>query len=139
MSANVDLVRSIFAAWERADFSSVLWADPEIEFVMADGPEPGSWSGLSQMVEGFRDFLNAWEDYGVEAEEYREVDRECVLVVVRFTGRGRTSGVDLGQVGMKGANVFHLSSRKVTRLSLHWDLDRALADFGLSQDGERPD
>jgi len=44
-SANVELVRSIFAAWERADFTSVEWADPAIEFVMADGPEPGNWLG----------------------------------------------------------------------------------------------
>jgi hypothetical protein len=88
-AANLDLVRSIFAAWERGDFGSVEWADPEIEFVIADGPAPGSWNGLAGMVKGWRDFLSAWESWRGEAEEYRDLDGERVLVLILGSGRGR--------------------------------------------------
>jgi hypothetical protein len=41
MSANLDLVRSIIAAWQDGDFSSSGWADPVMEYAMIGGPWPG--------------------------------------------------------------------------------------------------
>lgn len=63
MSANLDLVRSILAARERGDGSWADWADRGIEFVIADGPNPGSWTGLTGMAEGMRSWLSAWSDW----------------------------------------------------------------------------
>jgi ketosteroid isomerase-like protein len=131
-SANVELVRSIHGAWDRGDFSAARWADPEIEYIHADGPIPGHWCGLEDMATGWRSFLGAWEGFRAEAKEYRELDGERVLVLAEFRGRGKTSGVELARMRARGASLFHLRAGKVTRLVIYWDRDRALADLGLA-------
>ena len=127
-SANLDLVRSISAMWERGDYSSTEWADPEIEFVVADGPEPGSSIGLPSLSPGLEDFQSAWQEYHSEALEYRELDCERLLVLTYASGRGKASGLQIGQMR---ANVFHVRGGKVIRLVAYWDRERALADLGL--------
>jgi ketosteroid isomerase-like protein len=135
MSANVDLVRSIYAAWERGDYSSSEWAHAEVECVATDGPSPGRWTGLAVMAEGWRDWLSAWEEYRTEVDEYRELDGERVLVLVldRRSGRGKTSGLEIGQVRTKGASVLHVREGKVRQFVGYWDRERAFADLGLKE------
>jgi ketosteroid isomerase-like protein len=133
MSENLELVHSIFTTWERGDFSSAEWAHPEIEFVLVGGPSEGSWWGVAQMAKRFREWLSPWERFRVEADEYRELDGERVLVLLQVSGRGKISGLQLEEIGTKGANLFHIRGGKVTKLVLHWDRDRALADLGLGE------
>jgi ketosteroid isomerase-like protein len=130
VSANLDLARSIYAAWERGDFSSAAWAHPQIEFVRADESWRGRWTGRDGMAEGWREFLSAWDDLRVQGDEYRELDNERVLVLTRQSGRGKTSGIDLAQMQSEGATLFHIRDGKVTRLVLYTSLEQALADLG---------
>ena len=134
---NVEIARSIYAPWERGDFTSAEWAHPEIELVVADSFEEGTWLGLDGMAQGWRDWLSAWEEYRVEVDEYRELDDERILVLMLHCGRGKASGLDVEQIGdgakRAGANVLHVRDGRVTRLVLYWDRERALADLGLSE------
>jgi ketosteroid isomerase-like protein len=129
MSVNVDLVRSIYAAIERGDYSSAGWADPAIEYVVADGLEPGSVTGLDGLIRAMRNLFRAFEDFEAEAEDYRELDAERVLVLAKFRGRGKTSGA---QITHHAAEVFEIRDGKVTRIVVYFDRSRALADLGLS-------
>jgi ketosteroid isomerase-like protein len=138
MASNLDLVRSIYADWERGDFSSAEWAHPEIELVRADRPEVRDSVGVGGMTETWREFLGAWEELRVEADEYRELDAERVLVLAHWSGRGKTSGLELGQMRTKSASLFHIRGDKVTRLVLYVDAERALADLGLASEVDSP-
>ena len=131
-SPNLDIVRSIYDGWQRGDYSSAEWAHPDIELVITDGPTPGRWTGLAGMAEGWRDFLGAWDEFRVEAPEYLTVDEDRVLVLNHFSGRGKTSGLEVGQIVTKGASLFHIRGGKVTRLVLYWSRERALADVGIA-------
>jgi ketosteroid isomerase-like protein len=129
---NVEVVRSIFAAWERGDYHSAEWAHPEITFVAADGPAPGSWIGVTAMARAWREALSAFEELRAVADDYRTLDDERVLVLMHFAGRGKTSGLEFGDVRMKGANLFHVRGGHVTRLVLYWDREHAFTDLRLS-------
>ena len=136
-SANVELVRSIFAAYGRGDLvPSVEWADPEIEFVMVGGPEPGIWNGLADVEAFAREWMDAWGEFGIEAEAFRELDDERVLVPARFGGHGRTSGLEVAHA--KGCYLFYIRSGKVARQVFYFDRQRAFADLGLAPEAGSP-
>jgi ketosteroid isomerase-like protein len=137
-SPNVELVRSIYAAWAHGDWSSTEELHPEIEYVIADGPAPGSWTGLAGMAEANRDFLGAWEGLRVVVDECRELDDERVLLLTRYSGSGKASGLELGQMAAAGAALFHIRVGKVTRLVTDYDRERALADLDLPSEAGSP-
>src|SRR5471032_868342 len=112
MSENLDLVRSISADWERGDWGKADWASPDIEFEYVGGPEPSSGTGLAGLASTMCDWLGAWDDWRVEAVEFRDIDDEHVFVVGNGFGRGKVSGVEIES---RGANLFRVCEGKVTR------------------------
>jgi hypothetical protein len=89
---------------------------------------------VSAWIERRDEFLSAWDGFRLKVDEYRELDDERVLVLVRAGGgRGRTSGAELGGHGGGGASLFHVRDGRVTRLVIYLERDRALADLGLEE------
>jgi ketosteroid isomerase-like protein len=130
LSENLDLVRWLYADWERGDFSAAAtWADANIEFVVGDGPDPGTHSGLAAGREAFRTLLTPWTGAHAELEECRELEGgERVLALATFVLRGKSSGLD---VRTKAATLFEFRRGKVIKLAVYADRHRALADLGL--------
>jgi hypothetical protein len=136
MSANLDLVRSIYADWEHGNFSSVEWANPEIEYVEAEmGMFPRTSShGPVGLAEAARARLEVLEDVRALAEEYRELDDSRVLVLDLTGGRWKRSGIEFGVSTSRpwaGAHLFHIRLGKVTKLVVYSSRDSAFADLGL--------
>jgi ketosteroid isomerase-like protein len=130
MSENLDLVRSIYGAVGRGDFGSADWADPEIEYVRADGFEPDTLIGRDGLVAAMRSLFGALQDFRIEAEDYRELDAERVLVLTNASARGKGSGLAIDQ---KGAEVFEIQAGKVTRIVTYFDRANAYADLSLEE------
>ena len=129
-SANLDLVRSIYADWERGDFRQTDWADPQIEFALLGGPDPGRWTGIPEMAHAWRTWIASWSAYRLEAEQFRDLDGGRVLVLVRGFARGKTSGVEVENLN---ANVLTISDGKVTRLVSYNNRAEALKAVGLKE------
>ena len=137
-SAKVALVRSIYAALERGDFALAEWAHPQIEYVVADGPEPGSWVGKAEMAQAARAAVDQ-DEHALIIELAILVGHNAVtLPDAQPLARGKTSRLELAQIGSKGAQLFHVLGGKVTRYVTWHDRDRALADLGLTLEDDRP-
>ena len=131
MSENLDLVRSIFADWERGDFSHADWAHSDIEFIRKVDLDPERAEGIGGMAQMMRRYLAGWDEFRTgKVDEYREVDHSRVLVTGRMSGRGKASGAE---VEREFADVFELREGRVARLIVYPDRDRALADLGLEE------
>jgi ketosteroid isomerase-like protein len=79
--------------------------------------------------ERLRRWLDSWEGWRVEAEEYISAG-EFVVVLCRYTGRGKGSGVD---VDVQGAHVWKMHDGKVVRLEIFSNREKALEAAGLRE------
>jgi hypothetical protein len=122
-------VRSVYAAWERCDFSAREWADPEIELAFAGGPEPESFRGVAALEDGYRDWLKARKDRGAEPEEYLVIDNQRILVLVKSSHWRRPGGLQLDERAY--ANLFQFHRGKVRRIVVYPDRELAFNDLGL--------
>jgi hypothetical protein len=62
-----------------------------------------------------------------------------VLVFMRYGGRGKLSGLELGEMRSSAAILWDLRDGNVTRLVHYWDRERALAELGLAPEPCSPD
>jgi len=127
MSANIELARKAFQAFERRDISQIEdlchpdiemdWSRRLIDPVVTRGHE-----GLRQF---FEEVMNIFEKARFEEEEILEIG-DKVLVVSMGHFKGRVSGIE---VKARAANVWTVRDGKLARFVFYQSKEDALADL----------
>jgi uncharacterized protein len=126
---NVELVRRLLSAFDRADYEVTLEAlDPEVEWQVPAGVAIGEevYRGRDEVQKGFAEWLAAWAAYRFEPEEMLDYGDHVVVGGMQI-GRGRDSGAE---VRLPTFSVFTLRDGKITRHRSYRDRAEALEAAG---------
>src|SRR5215210_6690850 len=110
----IEIVRNAFDSWSRGGIDAALELfDPRIEWtVRPDLPDAGIYRGHAEVKQLFARFDEVLEDQWVEPQEFVDAGGGTVVVPLHWGGRGKLSGVDVGE--RQGETwVFAVSNEKV--------------------------
>jgi hypothetical protein len=85
---------------------------------------------LAGMATLFREVIAPFDDFRVTVQDYREIDERRVVALVKFSGRGKTSGLEIARMDTGNACLLEIEEGIVRRLVLYWD--RELMDAELA-------
>ena len=125
--ADVETLRQGYEALNRGDLSGVLeLLDVDIEWHEPDpSPEAGTHQGRDSFERFFRSWIESFEDFRIEPEQVVERDQR-LIAVVRQTGRGRSSGVE---ISARLAHVWTVVDGRAVRWESVADPEQALRDY----------
>jgi ketosteroid isomerase-like protein len=122
---DVELVRSGLEAFNRRDLPRVFETlDPDVELVPVRAVlEGNSYRGHGGFERFVADMDEDWDNFRPEPEEVRDLGGGSVLVVGRFSARGKASGVEVSTPAVWLCDV---RDGKVARVSFYADEAAAL-------------
>jgi ketosteroid isomerase-like protein len=128
-TSSFEIVQRFFEARSRGDLRYLDLVDENAEFDLSESRSPyqGIYRGHAQIRKQWETLQDAWGVADLRPEE-PVVSGDHVVVTVRISARGRTSGV---QLEGHGANVLTLKDGKIVRLKLFQTRAEALASVGL--------
>jgi uncharacterized protein len=124
---NLEVVRELWDAYSRGDFDHVLaLSDPYVVMVSL---EEGALYGPDAIRKNYERWREAWEKPETVVEEVIDTGDQ-VVVIARFHGRGRASGVTVEQ---RLYEVYTLRNGKILRVDEFSERAEALGAAGLSE------
>jgi ketosteroid isomerase-like protein len=86
--------------------------------------------GLPELVDAWREWMEAFEVYWTEVEDFLDASDDQVLVILRDHGRLKGSDAEIQQIG---ASLWTLRERKVVRIDFYPTREQGLEAAGLSE------
>lgn len=128
---NVEIVRRVFAEFERGNFWVPEFFDPDVRVTWLDATPGGEAEsvGIEGMTRTVGEWLSSWDRVTLSAERITGAGDQ-VVVIGSWHGRGKTSAVP---TEWRHGQVWTLRDGKVVSLRAYADPVEALEAVGLSE------
>jgi ketosteroid isomerase-like protein len=122
---NVELTRRGFEAYNAGDFEGVVaLLDPDVELYADDELlNGGSFRGHDGFMRWSAEWLEAWDEFRVDATVVQTLGDHCILVDSHQVARGAGSGI---AVEMDVFWAFEVEDGKLRRMHIYPSRERAL-------------
>ena len=121
-------------AWNFEVLADVFHPELEHHSVFA-AVEGEVYHGIEGQRRRWENVHATWDDFRIAVAEVHDVDDECVVVVLRLTGKAKVSGVPLDTLL---GQVWTWRDGKVWRIVTYTDPREALEAVGLSVNAHTP-
>ena len=131
---NVEIIRGGYEGFARGDVDAVLdRLDPDVDWHPAIAPILGVETVRGR--EAVRRFLTralfeGFDQFRAEPVSFEDLGRDFVLVMVRYSGRGESSGIELDQTF---ATLYELRDGKTVTMRDYSTREEALEAAGLRE------
>jgi uncharacterized protein len=127
-ASNLDVVRTMLRAFSNQEYEAALEAfDPDVEGDFTHMPEGQSVTGPDGIRREVARWELTWDGLRTDVEDLVEAG-DKVLLMVRQTGTGKQSGIELD---MRYAQVFELRDGRIVRMKTFLDPTEARTAAGL--------
>jgi ketosteroid isomerase-like protein len=129
---NVELVQERYRQFIATGQVEPDWYDDAFVWDMStfEGwPEKQEYHGVEGFREFFSEWLEAWDEWRMEADAFHALRDGRVLVLVRQYGKSKSTGLD---VAMDFAQIWELREGRYVRMQMYAAQEDALEAAGLS-------
>jgi ketosteroid isomerase-like protein len=124
--ANLEVARAGYEAFQRDDLEGVLaLTDPDVEIYLPPTlPNSGTFHGHEGYLTWLNQWLEAWEEFEIQALEMEPVGERHVVTTVHQTAKGKGSGIE---VEMEIAYMSEIRDGKVAALQMYMTREDAVS------------